>query len=179
MTGLAATLYVVLLLAGWALTLLGWAGTWLMLAAAVAMAWWMPEESRLAVRWGTVAGLGFLALLGEVLESAAGALGARKAGGSKRSVALSMVASLVGALVGAGAGSAVVPLLGTVIGALLGAGGGAMGGALLGEKWKGRTLKEGLKTGRAAFWGRILGTLGKTLIAGCMLIIGLAALAIY
>ena len=57
----------------------------------------------------------------------------------------------------------------SVVAALLGASLGAMAGAVAGERWKGRTLDESMEVGNAAFWGRLLGTMGKTLLGGVMI----------
>jgi uncharacterized protein YqgC (DUF456 family) len=168
-------LFILVALTCWVLALLGMAGTWILVGSSALYAWLIPP-GRSDMGWGTVAILAVLAGIGELLEFAAGALGARKAGGSKRGVALSVVGSITGGIAGLTLGSLVVPVIGSVIGAILCAGLGAMIGAMLGERWKGRDNKESLKVGRAAFFGRVLGTLAKTLVGTVMLIGAISAL---
>ena len=47
----------------------------------------------------------------------------------------------------------------------------------MGEQWKGRDLNESLKIGEAAFWSRLLGTLGKAVVGVAMLLV--IALALF
>ena len=61
-----------------------------------------------------------------------------------------------------------IPVVGSVVGAVLFAGLGALLGAMLGELAAGRSLATSWKVGRAAFWGRLLGTLAKALIGAVM-----------
>jgi uncharacterized protein YqgC (DUF456 family) len=118
-----------------------------------------------------------LAALGELVEFAAGAVGAAKAGGSRRGAALALVGSLMGGLFGLFV-ALPVPLVGPIIGALLFGGLGALGGAVLGEQWKGRDLDESLRIGHAAFWGRLFGTLGKVLAGAVMIAVLLVAVCV-
>lgn len=161
------------LLAGWLLTLLSMPGNWLMIAAVAVYAYLVPD-GRLDIGWPTVATLVGLAVLAEVLEFAAGALGAARAGGSKRAALLGALGSMIGALFGA-AGGVPVPVVGSMVGAVLFACVGALAGAMLGEAWKGRDFDQSLRVGQAAFWGRLLGTLAKITMASA--IAGIAALA--
>lgn len=159
------SLYVLLLLVlgtGWFLTLLSLPGNWLMAAAAAGYAWLVPDDSPWDLSWRLVAVVAVLAVLGEVIETAAGAMGVRKLGGSRRGAFLAVVVSFVGAIVGTGA--IPIPVVGTVLGACL----GAMVGAVLGETWKGRDATEVQAIGRAAFWGRLYGTLAKIVVACAM-----------
>jgi len=172
---LYALLLILVLLIGWMLTVLGGPGNWLMVAAAALYAWLIPEDETLIVGWGVVIALLVLAALGEMLEFIAGALGATKGGGSKRGAALAIIGSMAGAVVGLFVGVP-IPVLGPVIAAFLFAGLGAFAGAVLGELWKGRSLDRSLDVGKAAFWGRLLGTLAKTLIGSVMVAIAAVAL---
>ena len=61
---------------------------------------------------------------------------------------------------------------------LLGALAGAMAGAMVGEHWKGRSAQEGWQVGKAAFWGRLLGTVGKVVVASAMVSLILIAILI-
>ena len=163
----------VTLAAGWLLTLLSMPGNWLMVAAVALYAYLVPD-GRLDIGWPTVATLLGLAVLAEVLEFAAGALGAARAGGSKRAALLGALGSMIGALFGAASGVP-VPVVGSMVGAVLFACVGALAGAMLGEAWKGRDFDHSLRVGQAAFWGRLLGTLAKVTMASA--IAGIAALA--
>ena len=71
----------------WALNLIGLPGNWLVIVAAGLYAYFMPADTRLDVGLWTLLGLVGIALLGEGVEFVAGAAGAKKAGGSRRSAA--------------------------------------------------------------------------------------------
>jgi uncharacterized protein len=169
-----ALLLVLTLAAGWVLTLFAMPGNWLMVVAAVLYAWLMPPEARTSLSWWYVAALLGLAILGEILEFVAAALGARRGGGSKRGAILAMLLSIPGAMLGAVIGVP-VPVVGPIIGVVLFAGLGALLGAMLGEQWKGKTMDESWQAGQGAFWGRVLGSLAKVAIASMMLAIGTIA----
>jgi uncharacterized protein YqgC (DUF456 family) len=169
-----ATLFLLSLGAGWVLTLVSLPGNWLMVAAAALYAFAAPPEGRMAIGWGVVIALVVLALLGELLELLAGALGATRGGGSKRGAVLAVLFSVPGAMIGAVLG-APIPVIGTLVGVIFFAGLGALAGAMLGESWKGRKLHESWQVGRGAFWGRVLGSLAKVLIASVMLAVGMTA----
>lgn len=162
-------LLLVTLAAGWCLTMLSMPGNWLIVAAAALFAWLAPPES-FDISWQIVGLLLVLAVVAELLEFAASALGATKAGGSRRGAVLAIGGSVAGALIGAGVGLP-IPFVGSLLGAVLFAGVGALAGAMLGETWKGRTLAESWKVGQSAFWGRLLGALAKTGIATAMVVI--------
>lgn len=162
---------------GLVLTLIGMPGNWLMVAAACIYAWQMPEPSRAGFGWPVVVTLLLLAVLGEVLEFLAGALGAAKAGGSRRSAALAIVGSIAGGVVGLLVGVP-IPVIGSLVAAVLFAAVGAMLGAILGETWKGRSAEATLQVGWGAFRGRLVGTLAKLSIGGAMAVVTLAAMLI-
>ena len=67
-----AFLLVVILLVGWALTLLGLPGNWLIVVAVTAYVLVVPAESPIGVGWGVAVALVLLATVGEVLEFLAG-----------------------------------------------------------------------------------------------------------
>jgi hypothetical protein len=121
-----------------------------------------------------VASLVVLAAFGEMIELAAGALGAAQAGGSKRGAFLALLGSMTGGIVGIFVGLP-IPLVGPILAAVLFAGLGALGGAVLGETWKGRDWDQSWRAGKGAFWGRLLGTLGKILVGSVMVAVTLAA----
>jgi hypothetical protein len=93
MNVLWAILLVVVLAAGWVLNLFGLPGNWLNVAAAVCYAWLFPAGQRLSVSWWVVSAVLLLAVAGEVLELVAGAAGARRLGGSRRSAVLALAGS--------------------------------------------------------------------------------------
>jgi hypothetical protein len=162
---------------GWLLTLLGMPGNWLMVLAAALYAWLTPGDSRLAIGWPAVGVMAALAAFGEAVELIAGALGVAKAGGSRRSAVLALAGSLIGGIAGIFVGLP-IPVIGSLISAVLFAGVGALIGAMLGENWKGRGLNQSWQVGLAAFWGRLLGTLAKTLVASAMVGVAVAALVV-
>lgn len=159
--GLAIAL-VILCGLSWALNLLSLPGNWIAVGLVGLYAWIGPSEGRIAIGFLT-AGICFaFALAGEVLELAAGAAGAKKAGASRRSTIYAMVGSMIGAVGGAIIGIP-VPVLGPVIAAVLFGGLGATAGAMYGEWTDGRAWKDSWSIGHAAFWGRTFGVLGKTI----------------
>lgn len=170
-----AILLAIVLLIGWALNLFGLPGNWLNVAATVGYALLMPTGQRVSVGMFVVAAVVALALLGEVIEFVAGAAGAKKAGGSKRGAVLALVGGLIGAIVGMFVGIP-VPVIGSIIAALLFAGVGSLAGAVLGETWAGRDAEHSWQVGKAAFWGRLLGTLGKVLVGSILVSVVVVAL---
>ncbi len=162
MTLLAASSLCLVCLGCVALAAAGLPGIWLMGLAALSMRLWRPE---LAEWWVIGATLG-IALVGEVLEFVAGAAGARKAGGSKRSA----MGALVGGVVGALAGTVLIPipLVGTILGSALGSAAGAVGLELTLPKSPGVARLGAAHHGRigiAAFVGRLAATLIKVVLA--------------
>lgn len=137
-------------------------GTWLMVMAAVAVAWWQPAGMTLG--WGAVAGVTGLALLGEILEFVLGAAGARQAGGSKRAALLAIAGGVVGAILGT---ALPIPIAGTLLGASL----GAFAGSLLGDLWAGRPFGGSLQSGRGAAVGRFWGTMAKLGVGAVMVVV--------
>jgi uncharacterized protein len=154
----------------WLTTLLGLPGNWLIAGFAAFFAWLVSHELDRGITWKTVAVLAGLAVLGEVVEFAAGAAGAARQGASKRGVALAMIGAVVGSILGLGIGTP-IPVLGSFFMALLGGAAGAFFGAYLGEAWKGRPHDARVAAGRGAFSGRIWGTVGKLAVGAVMLVI--------
>lgn len=175
---IAVVTILLLLLVGWVMTLLSLPGTWLILVGAAAYAYFVPGDWRIAISWMLVAILLGLAIIGELLESLAVAVGAGKAGGSKRAAVLALVGSIAGGVLG-GILGVPVPVFGPLIALLIGASFGAMAGAMLGEYWKGRSADFGWEVGKAAFWGRLLGTFAKIIVASIMVAVVLLALVIH
>jgi len=170
-----AIVLVLVLLVGWASNLFGLPGNWLNLVAAAVYAFFVPAGQRLSMGWFVVAIILVLALLGEVIEWIAGAMGVAKTGGSRRGAVLAIVGSMIGGVAGAFIGIP-VPVIGSVIGVLLFASLGALVGAVLGEKWKGRDWSDSLHVGHGAFWGRLFGTLGKIWVGFLIVAVAVAAL---
>ncbi len=172
---LAAILLLLTLAIGWVLTLVAMPGNWLMVLAAAGYAWLGPQSGLTQMEWPTVIVLGVLAVVGEIVEFAAGMVGAHRAGGSRRAAAFSLIGSLVGAIGGATIGIP-IPVLGSAVGAVVGGALGAFGGAAFAEHTRGELAGHSLKVGQAAFWGRLLGTGAKSLIASIMVAVALIAL---
>jgi len=172
---LAITLLVGTIAAGWALTLLGLPGNWLILAATAAYAWLAPTSGVTQISWSTLLVMTVLAVGGEIAELVAGVWGARVAGGSRRAAIFSLLGSMVGAVLGASFGLP-LPLIGPPIAALLGGALGALAGAALAERTRGETSRQSLRVGSAAFVGRLLGSGIKTLVATLLAILAIGAL---
>ena len=146
-----------------------------MLIAAAAYAWLGPEEGVMAIGWPTVLAIGLLCGLGELVEFVAGMWGAHRAGGSRRAAVFSLIGSLIGAIAGGVLG---LPLavIGSPLGAILGGALGALLGAGIAEYSLGESEEKQWKVGQAAFWGRLLGTGFKSLIATIIVILTMVAL---
>jgi uncharacterized protein YqgC (DUF456 family) len=172
---LAAILLIFVLVAGWFLQLVGLPGNWLIVAAAALYAWLMGADATTALGWPSVIAILVLAVLGEVIEFAAGAMGVTGAGGSRRGALLAIVGSIVGGIVGLIVGVP-IPVIGQLVAAIVFGGLGALVGAVIGEVWKGRDLDASLEIGKAAFIGRMLGTAGKMVICTLMVIVAAAAI---
>ena len=168
-------LLVLALAAGWVLTIFSLPGNWLIVAVMALYAWLIPTTAAVAVSWQWVAALLVLALLGELAELAAAALGAARGGGSKRATVLAIFGSVIGSI-GLAIVGIPIPIIGPVIAAVLGAALGALGGAMLGERWKGKSLGESWHVGRGAFFGRLLGTLAKVSVGTAMFVVGILAI---
>jgi uncharacterized protein YqgC (DUF456 family) len=154
----------------WLTTLVAFPGNWIILVLSALFAWLVSHDSARGITWTTVAVLAGLAVLGEVVEFAAGAAGAAKQGASKRGVALAMIGAVVGSVLGIAVGLP-IPVLGSFVMALFGGAAGAFFGAYLGEAWKGRPHDARIAAGRGAFSGRIWGTVGKLAVGAVMLAI--------
>src|SRR6185503_17493700 len=111
-------------------------GTWIMLALALIIEWadqfYLPPEHRQTFDWWVLGTCFALALLGELLELAAGAAGAKGGGGRRRG----MIGALIGGVVGALLLTPFipVPVVGTLIGAIVGTFIGAVVGEVTGAQ---------------------------------------------
>ena len=167
MTFLWALLFVLAVLLFWSLNLFGLPGNWMIVAATVSYVWLTSGPGAGGMGWTAVAIVTVLAVFGEIVELGASARGVKRVGGSRRGAVLALLGSVVGAIVGLFVGVP-IPVIGSVIAALLFAGLGAFLGAMLGELTTGRSLADSSRVGRAAFWGRLFGTLAKTLVGAVM-----------
>lgn len=167
-------LYVSSLFVFFFLTLIGLPGNWLMLFATVAYAALYKSMLTATMTWGAVIAIGVVILIGEIIEFFAGAAGMAK-GGTKKGAILAIVGSILGSFVGASLGS-IVPVLGTIVGILVGAALGAMGGAMYGEYLSGKAANQRWEIGKAAFWGKLFGSIGKIVMGA--IVIGIATVAV-
>ncbi len=182
---LVALIFFVLGLVCVAIVILGLPGTWIMLALAVFIeicdgVYLNPDHQPTFPLWLLI-GCAVLALIGEILEFNAGALGAKKAGSSNRGMIGALIGGFVGAIVGAP--------FGLIIGAFIGAVLGTFIGAILGELTAPlppttdvenhsttNRVRESIKPATGAVIGRVLGTLSKLPIAiAVWLVLSLAA----
>lgn len=146
--------------------LFGFPGTFVIVGAALAYAWWTGFTT---VTWSTVAWLTGLALLGEAIEFVAGSAGATGARPSRRVFVGALLGSFVGGLLG-------VPFL-FGLGALLGGLLGAFAGAAVAVVSEGGNTAAAVSTGLAALRGRLVGFLLKSGVAVVMVV--LLAVAVF
>ena len=177
LTVIAAVALVLLCIIAWAGNLVALPGNWICVALLALYAWLGPQEGRANLGYGAVVAAGLFALIGELLEFLASALGAQRAGASRRSTLYALIGSVGGAITGAIVGLP-VPVLGPILAAILFAGLGATAGAMAGEWSDGRPWRENWNIGRAAFWGRTFGTLGKLSAGLIIVLIAVAGLVI-
>jgi uncharacterized protein len=150
---------------GVVITLVGLPGTWFVLLIALLAQWLAPGEP---FTWWTLGAGLLLCVLAEVAEGVSGALGAAKAGASKRA----LVGAAVGGLVGAIVGTVLlpVPLVGTLVGGAIGAGVGAVALEFIKPKDL-RKSRSMLAVGRGAAIGRLLSTVIKSVFAIGLLVL--------
>jgi uncharacterized protein YqgC (DUF456 family) len=141
---------------------IGLPGTWILLALAAGL----ELGDGLVVRgaaepvtfgWRAIGIGAALAAAGEALEAAAGVLGAKWGGATRRGMAGAFVGGIAGAIVASPL--IPIPLVGTLIGALLGTFGGAFWAEWSAERRRSRG--ESLRAAGAAVVGRLAGTVGK------------------
>lgn len=173
---LAVSLVAVCMLA-WLLNLISLPGNWLAILVMALYAWVGPSTGRASLGIAPL-GLAFvLGLVGELLEFAAGAMGASRAGASRRATFMAIIGSIAGAILGGMIGLP-VPVLGPVLAALLFGGLGATAGAMFAEWTDGRPWRDSWRIGQAAFWGRTTGTVGKMVAGLLIVLVCLVAVAI-
>jgi uncharacterized protein YqgC (DUF456 family) len=169
-----ATLLIVLNTLWLATVILGLPGTWLIVASTALLAWWKwPEEGSDQTGMFSIATLiviVVLAAVAEIAEFVTGAIGSKRAGGTR----WGSVGALLGAFVGAIVATFMIPI--PVLGSLVGACGGACLGAWGLELAGGRKMHESARAGVGAGVGTFAGRMVK-LVAGVViwLIVAVAA----
>jgi hypothetical protein len=162
-----ASLLTLLNIVFWVSIVVNLPGTWLMVLVSALVEWWQPETFMYS--WTVLFVAGGLAVLGEVIEFALGAVGSRHAGGSPRGAALAIIGSIIGGILGT---LLPVPIVGTLLGACL----GAFVGSVVGDLWAGRPLFQSVRAGRGAAVGRFWGTISKLAVGAVIVVVlGLAA----
>lgn len=169
-----ATLLVLACVAAWTANLFALPGNWLIVAAVALFASLLGVEEGRSVSWWAVVWLVGLAVLGEVVEFAAGAAGAKQRGGSRRGMLLAIAGAFGGSVLGAVVGFP-IPVIGPLVAAVGGGAAGAFAGAYFGELWKGRSVRDSIDIGKGALMGRLLGTVGKMAVGAVMLIVAAIA----
>ena len=103
-----------------------------------------------------------LAILMEILEASLSGYMAKRFGGSK----FAIIGAIAGGLIGAIWGTMIFPVVGTLLGAFI----GAFSGAFLGEYFLSRDFDRSLLAGIGAFIGAIGGKTMKTIAALAMVV---------
>jgi hypothetical protein len=162
MPWLIYAIFIVVLLAGVFLNLVGLPGLWLMVGAAAIYGWYTAWQY---VGWGTLLTLAIIGVIAEIIEFISGSRGARKSGGSRRAAWGALIGGIVGAIVL----SLPVPIIGTTIGLLI----GVFAGAVIGEITVNPERGHLMRVGWHATWARFIAILIKVLFSVIML--GIAA----
>ncbi|MDC0251543.1 DUF456 domain-containing protein [bacterium] len=176
-TVLMAITVVLLCMIAWAGNLIALPGNWAAVLILLIYAFLGPETGNASIGYIPVVAAFCFALLGEGFEFVAAAMGAQKAGASRKATLLAMIGSMAGAMLGAIVGLP-VPIVGQVLAAILFGGLGATLGAMLGEWHNGSSWRESLPIGHAAFWGRTIGTLGKVAAGAVIVVIAMISVAV-
>jgi uncharacterized protein YqgC (DUF456 family) len=146
------TTFVLLILTGLVLDLIGLFGNWVILVA-IGGLWAFTGFEHFG--WIALVLMLGLAVLGEVLETAFSGFGASRFGGGRGA----MVAAVVGCIGGAMFGTPIFPIIGTVIGACVGAFGAA---ALYEYVQMEKSVQDAAWTGFGAALGKVAGMLAKS-----------------
>lgn len=151
-----------------ALTVLQLPGLWLMLLAALLVRLLVDPAM---FEWKTLGIAAGITIAAEIAEMAAGAIGAKSQGASKRAVWGAVGGGIVGAI--AGTFFIPIPVVGTLIGAALGSGIAAAGLELTMD---GREHGKALRVGGGAAAGRLAASVLKLGFAfACALVLSIAA----
>ncbi|MFT5425037.1 MAG: hypothetical protein ACI89L_002844 [Phycisphaerales bacterium] len=162
MTALAATLVILFSWLGVVVTLLTLPGTWIAVLAALLVKWWQPE----LLGWWAIGIAAGLAVVGELIEFGAGAVGSKAAGGSKSGAWGALVGGLIGSVLGTV--FIPIPIVGTILGAVLGAG---LGAVTTERGVAQRTWKESVKSGSGAAAGRAFSVIAKGAVAAVIAVV--------
>ncbi len=160
------TAFVLVIVAGLLLDLVGLFGNWLILGAAAAV--WVISGFEIFGLW-LLAILLVLAVAGEVIEAVAAGYGASRFGGGKGA----MIAAVIGCIAGAILGTPWMPLVGTLLGACLGAFLAATAYEVAVVR---KNLDASVRTGFGAALGKVAGMLGKLAVGVAMVLAIVAAL---
>lgn len=155
-------------------SIVGLPGAWMLVASGAIMTFYFSDSHVYSMQLSTFLVIVAIAGLGELLEFIAGAAGVSKLGGSRRAAFLAICGSIIGAIMGLFVGTP-VPVIGSVVVSLLLGGAGAFAGAVLGERWVGQQWDAAIAIGKAAFWGRLLGTFGKIVCSGTIMSVVIGA----
>lgn len=147
-----AALFIALLASTQLLHILSLPANWLLLALLAAWSLLHPDTADMGMRFFLI--VGGAALLGEVFEFAAQAMGAKRYGSSGKGNIGGIIGAIAGAILGA-------PFL-FGLGALAGALGGAWIGCYLLEVGQGRSRLEARQAAKGAMMGKFLGLVLKT-----------------
>jgi hypothetical protein len=162
---LVALLFSLLGLGCLLLVVIGLPGTWVLIGLAVVVELldrhYLEGANPETFGWWAIGACVALAVVGEILETGAGAAGTRAGGGSRRGMVGAMIGGIVGAIVFTPL--IPIPVVGTLIGALL----GTFIGAVIAERSheEAPDTQATLKAAGGATVGRLAGTMGKALIA--------------
>ncbi len=168
---LVALLFTLLGLGCLVLVVIGLPGTWILIGLAVAVELldhhYLEGANPETYGWWAIGACGALALVGELVETLAGAAGTRAGGGSRRG----MVGAMIGGIVGAILFTPLIPIpvVGTLIGALV----GTFAGAVIAERSHEEPpdTQSTLTAAGGATLGRLLGTMGKAMIAATVWVV--------
>jgi uncharacterized protein YqgC (DUF456 family) len=152
----------------WLTNLFSLPGNWGIVALVAAFWFFVPREGSRGIDNVCLGVVITLAIVGEVIEFAAGAVGAAKVGASRRSIWYSLVGAMAGSIGGAAMGMP-IPVIGSLVAAVVGGSIGAFAGAYLGESSLERSLAERVAVGKGAVIGRLWGTVGKFAVGAVML----------
>jgi len=146
------------------LVVAGLPGAWILIGAAVLIDFldrlWLGPGAALTFHPLTIAAAVVIAAIGEALEFALSAAGAKRFGATRAGMWGSVIGGVFGALTGTFA--IPIPVIGTIAGAALGTAAGAVVGELIAGK---RTLREVSVPATGAVLGRVLGMLAKLPVA--------------
>jgi uncharacterized protein YqgC (DUF456 family) len=168
---LVALLFTLLGIGCLVLVVIGLPGTWIMIALAVVVELldrhYLDGAHPETYGWWAIGACTALALVGEVIEAVAGAAGTKAGGGSRRGMVGAMIGGIVGAIVFTPL--IPIPVIGTLIGALV----GTFAGAVIAERSHEEPpdTQSTLKAAGGATVGRLLGTVGKAMIAATVWVV--------